>query len=183
MGLLVIGGSQGAGLFGWAVPEAVRLLPDELRALLRVAQQVRPEDMDRVRAAYEEIGVAADLRAFFEDVPERLAEATLVVSRAGASSIADISVVGRPALLIPYAAAMDDHQAANAQWLADAGGAFMIREEELTAEGLAATIEAILTDPEGAGAMAQACRAAGRPDATEHLAALVEDLAAKGRGT
>jgi UDP-N-acetylglucosamine--N-acetylmuramyl-(pentapeptide) pyrophosphoryl-undecaprenol N-acetylglucosamine transferase len=136
-----------------------------------------------VRAAYEEIGVAADLRAFFDDVPERLAEATLVLSRAGASSIADISVVGRPAVLIPYAAATDDHQAANAQWLVDAGGAFMIREEELTAEGLARTIEAILSDPEGAAAMAAASRAAGRPDATEHLAALVEDLAGKGQGT
>jgi len=183
MGLLVIGGSQGAGLFARAVPEAVGLLPQKVRALLKVAQQVRPEDMDRVRAAYEEIGVVAELRGFFEDVPERLAAATLVISRAGASSIADISVVGRPAVLIPYAAAMDDHQAANAQGLVAAGGAFMIREEELEPEGLAGTIEAILRDPEGAAAMAEASRAAGRPDATEHLAALVEHLAGKGRGT
>ena len=102
---------------------------------------------------------------FFEDVPERLAEATLVISRAGASSIADITVIGRPAILIPYAAAMDDHQAANAQGLVAAGGAFMIREDELTAEGLAGTITAILSDPEGASAMAQASRGAGRPDA------------------
>ncbi|MFO1210560.1 MAG: UDP-N-acetylglucosamine--N-acetylmuramyl-(pentapeptide) pyrophosphoryl-undecaprenol N-acetylglucosamine transferase [Amaricoccus sp.] len=178
VGLLIIGGSQGAGLFGRVVPEAVRLLPADLRARLRISQQVRPEDMDKVRATYEEIGVAAELKAFFDDVPERLAAATLAVSRAGASSIADISVVGRPAILIPYAAAMDDHQAANAAGLVAAGGAFMIREAELTAEGLAGTIECILSDPAGAAAMAEASRAAGRPDATEHLAALVESLAA-----
>ena len=127
--------------------------------------------------------MAPELRTFFDDVPDRLAEASLVISRAGASSIADIAVIGRPAILIPYAAAMDDHQAANAAGLVEAGGAFMIREEELTAEGLAGHIAAILADPEGARAMAQASRAAGRPDATEHLAALVEDLAEKGRRT
>ncbi|MFO1144724.1 MAG: UDP-N-acetylglucosamine--N-acetylmuramyl-(pentapeptide) pyrophosphoryl-undecaprenol N-acetylglucosamine transferase [Amaricoccus sp.] len=181
IGILVIGGSQGAGLFGRVVPEAVRLLPADLRARLRIAQQVRPEDMDKVRATYEEMGAAAELKSFFDDVPERLAEAALVVSRAGASSIADIAVVGRPAILIPYAAATDDHQAANAVGLVAAGGAFMIREAELTPEGLAGTIEAILSDPDGAAAMAAASRAAGRPDATEHLAALVENLAGKGR--
>ncbi len=182
MALLVIGGSQGAGLFGRIVPEALRLLDPAVRGRLRLSQQVRAEDMDRVTAVYEDLGMAAELRTFFEDVPDRLAEASLVVSRAGASSIADISVIGRPAILIPYAAAMDDHQAANARGLVEAGGAFMIREGELTAEGLAGHIAAILADPEGAGAMAQASRAVGRPDATEHLAALVEDLAEKGRG-
>lgn len=182
IGLLVIGGSQGAGLFGRVVPEALRLLDPKIRARLRLSQQVRPEDMDRVRAACEDLGMAAELRTFFDDVPARLAAASLVVSRAGASSIADISVVGRPAILIPYAAAMDDHQAANARGLVEAGGAFMIREEELTAAGLAGHIAAILADPEGARAMAAASRATGRPDATEHLAALVEDLARKGRG-
>jgi UDP-N-acetylglucosamine--N-acetylmuramyl-(pentapeptide) pyrophosphoryl-undecaprenol N-acetylglucosamine transferase len=179
MGLLVIGGSQGAGLFGRVVPEALGLLAPELRARLRLSQQVRPEDMDMVRAAYEQMGLSADLRGFFDDVPERLAEATLVISRASASSIADISVIGRPAVLIPYAAAMDDHQAANASGLVSAGGAFMIRETELTAEVLAGHIAAILGDPEGAAAMARASRSQGRPGATEHLAALVEDLAQK----
>jgi UDP-N-acetylglucosamine--N-acetylmuramyl-(pentapeptide) pyrophosphoryl-undecaprenol N-acetylglucosamine transferase len=178
--LLVIGGSQGAGLFGRIVPEAIRLLDAGVRARIRLSQQVRPEDMNRVRAAYEDLGMAPDLRTFFEDVPERLAEASLVISRAGASSIADITAIGRPAVLIPYAAAADDHQAANARGLVDAGGAFMIREDELTAEGLAVHIAAILADPEGAGAMAQASRAVGRPDASEHLAALVEDLARQG---
>jgi UDP-N-acetylglucosamine--N-acetylmuramyl-(pentapeptide) pyrophosphoryl-undecaprenol N-acetylglucosamine transferase len=179
MGLLVIGGSQGAGVFARVVPEALALLPSDLRTRLRLSQQVRPEDMDRVRAAYERAGLGAELRAFFEDVPDRLAEATLVVSRAGASSVADISVIGRPAILVPYPYATDDHQAANAAGLVSAGGAFVIREEELTPEVLAGHIAAILSDPEGAGAMARASRAAGRPDAVEHLAALVEDLALK----
>jgi UDP-N-acetylglucosamine--N-acetylmuramyl-(pentapeptide) pyrophosphoryl-undecaprenol N-acetylglucosamine transferase len=181
IGLLVIGGSQGAGLFARVVPEALRLIDPELRVRLRLSQQVRPEDMDRVRAAYEEMGVAAELRGFFEDVPERLAAASLVVSRAGASSIADISAVGRPAILIPYRHATDDHQAANAAGLVSAGGAFMIREAELTPDGLAGHIAAILADPEGAAAMAAASRGQGRPDATEHLAALVEDLAERGQ--
>lgn len=182
MRLLVIGGSQGAGLFARVVPEAIARLPEHLRARLRVAQQVRPEDMARTEDAYAALGVTAELRGFFEDVPERLAEATLVISRAGASSIADITVIGRPAILIPYAAATDDHQAANAAGLVAAGGAFMIREAELTAEGLAGHIAAILSDPEGAEAMAQASLAQGRPDATEQLAGLVERLAQQGTG-
>jgi UDP-N-acetylglucosamine--N-acetylmuramyl-(pentapeptide) pyrophosphoryl-undecaprenol N-acetylglucosamine transferase len=133
--------------------------------------------MARVTDAYAALGIPAELRGFFEDVPRRLAEATLVVSRAGASSIADITVVGRPAILIPYAAATDDHQAANASGLVEAGGAFMIREAELTAEGLAGTLSAILADAEGAEAMAAASLGAGRPDAAEDLARLVEHLA------
>ena len=165
MALLVIGGSQGAGVFARVVPEALGLLAPALRARIRLSQQVRPEDMDLARAAYERMGLAAELRAFFDDVPERLAEATLVISRAGASSIADISVIGRPAILVPYPHALDDHQAANAAGLVSAGGAFMIREEELTAEVLAGHIAAILSDPEGASAMARASRGQGRPDA------------------
>lgn len=179
--LLVIGGSQGAGLFARVVPAAIAALPEDLRGRLRLAQQVRPEDMDRTRHAYDRLGIAADLRSFFEDVPERLAAAQLVISRAGASSIADITAIGRPAVLIPYAAAMDDHQAANAAALVAAHGAFMIREQELTAERLAGHIAAILADPEGAAAMAGASRRLGRPDAVEDLARLVERLAQSGR--
>lgn len=179
--VLVIGGSQGTGLFARAVPPALALLPTELRARLRIAQQVRPEDMARAQDAYAELGIEAELRGFFEDAPERLAEATLVISRAGAGSIADITAIGRPAILIPFAAATDDHQAANAAGLVSAGGAFMIRETELTPETLARHVEAILSDAEGAEAMAQASRAQGRPDATEQLAELVERLAQQGR--
>jgi UDP-N-acetylglucosamine--N-acetylmuramyl-(pentapeptide) pyrophosphoryl-undecaprenol N-acetylglucosamine transferase len=179
MGLLVIGGSQGAGLFARVVPEALRLMAPELRGRFRLSQQVRAEDMDRVQAVYTDLGVDAELRGFFDDLPERLDTATLVISRAGASSLADITVIGRPAILVPYPHAADDHQAANARGLVAAGGAFMIREQELTPEGLAGTITAILSDPEGAAAMAHASLGQGRPDATDHLAALVEDLAHK----
>ena len=178
MSVLVIGGSQGAGLFTRIVPAALALLPAELRGRIRLSQQVRPEDMARAQDVFAELGVAADLRAFFEDAPQRLAEATLVISRAGAGSIADITVVGRPAILIPYPHATDDHQAANAAGLVRAGGAFMIREEALTPEGLAGHIAAILSDPEGAEAMAEASHAQGRPGATNELAELVERLAA-----
>ncbi|MBP7242096.1 UDP-N-acetylglucosamine--N-acetylmuramyl-(pentapeptide) pyrophosphoryl-undecaprenol N-acetylglucosamine transferase [Amaricoccus sp.] len=178
MGLLVIGGSQGAGVFARVVPSAIALLPEEMRARLRLSQQVRPEDMARVQDAYAEMGVAADLRGFFEDVPQRLAEATLVVSRAGAGSIADITVIGRPSILVPYPFAADDHQAANAAGLVQAGGAFMIREDELTPETLAGHVAAILSDPEGAEAMAEASRGRGRPDAAAELAELVERLGA-----
>lgn len=181
--LLVIGGSQGAGLFGRVVPEALALLPEGVRSRLRLSQQVRPEDMDHVRTTYGELGIDAELRGFFDDVPARLAAANLVVSRAGASSIADITVVGRPAVLIPYAAALDDHQAANAAGLVSAGGAVMIREAELTAEGLAGHIAAILGDQDVARAMAAASLAQGRPTATANLATLVEELAQKGQGS
>jgi UDP-N-acetylglucosamine--N-acetylmuramyl-(pentapeptide) pyrophosphoryl-undecaprenol N-acetylglucosamine transferase len=178
IGLLVIGGSQGAGMFARVVPQAIALLPGDLRARLSVSQQVRPEDMARAQDAYAELGVAAELRGFFDDVPERLAEAALVISRAGAGSIADITAIGRPAILIPYPHATDDHQAANAAGLVSAGGAFMIREEALTPEVLAGHIAAILSDPEGAEAMAWASLAQGRPDAVVELAELIERLAA-----
>lgn len=183
MSLLVIGGSQGAGLFSRIVPAALEQIDGDLLRRLRPVQQVRPEDMARTQDSYGRLGVVAELRGFFEDIPERLAEATLVISRAGAGSIADITAIGRPAILIPYAAALDNHQAANAAGLVSAGGAFLIREQELTPEGLAGHITAILSDPEGASAMAQASLNAGRPDATEHLAGLVEHLAQQGTGT
>lgn len=181
MGLLVIGGSQGAGVFSRVMPEALMLLDGDLRDRLRVSQQVRPEDMARTQDIYRALRIKADLRGFFDDVPRRLAEASLVISRAGASSLADITVIGRPAILIPYAAAMDDHQTANAAGLVEAGGAFVIPEAELTPDILAGHITAILSDPEGAQAMAQASLGQGRPDATEQLAGLVEHLAQKGQ--
>lgn len=181
IGLVVIGGSQGAGVFSRLLPEAMKHIEPALRDRLRLSQQVRAEDMDRVRAAYEDLGMTPDLRGFFDDVPQRLAQAALVVSRAGASSIADITVIGRPAILIPYPHAMDDHQTANARGLVEAGGAFLLPEAEITPEQLAATLAAILSDPEGASAMAEAAVRVGRPDAAAHLAALVEKLAEKGQ--
>jgi UDP-N-acetylglucosamine--N-acetylmuramyl-(pentapeptide) pyrophosphoryl-undecaprenol N-acetylglucosamine transferase len=179
MGLLVFGGSQGARVLSDVVPAAVAALPDGLRAHLRVAQQARPEDIDRVRAAYEAAGIPAEVEPFFDDIPRRLSEAQLVIARAGASSIADISVIGRPSILIPFAAAADDHQTANARGLADAGAAIVIPESALDAGALSVQIAAILQSAEVATRMARLALRQGIPDATERLVAQVLRLSRK----
>ncbi|WP_185803605.1 undecaprenyldiphospho-muramoylpentapeptide beta-N-acetylglucosaminyltransferase [Pontivivens nitratireducens] len=180
--VLVIGGSQGAAILSRVVPAALAALPDELRARLKVAHQARGEDETRVREAYAAASIEADVRSFFDDVPQRLADCHLVISRAGASSVADIAVVGRPSILIPYALATDDHQAANARGLVQAGAALMIREDALDSGGLSTEIAAILGDPTRAASMAEAARNASRPDAVQRLADLVERMS-KGTAT
>jgi UDP-N-acetylglucosamine--N-acetylmuramyl-(pentapeptide) pyrophosphoryl-undecaprenol N-acetylglucosamine transferase len=176
MSMVVIGGSQGARILSDVVPAAVAALPEGLRANLRVAHQARDEDADRATAGYDAAGVRAEIAPFFADIPRRLSEAQLVISRSGASSVADISVIGRPAILIPYAAATGDHQAANAKGLVDAGAAFVIVENALDAGSLAGHIAAILEDPARAEVMARAALGEGKPDATARLVALVEAL-------
>ncbi|MCK4861692.1 MAG: undecaprenyldiphospho-muramoylpentapeptide beta-N-acetylglucosaminyltransferase [Rhodobacteraceae bacterium] len=176
MNLLVFGGSQGASILSNVVPKAIALLPDAMKAHLNVSHQARAADQDAVVAAYEAMDVTADVQPFFEDIPVRIDAAQLIVSRAGASSIADLTVIGRPSILIPLAIAVRDEQTANAKALVESGGAFLIPEPELTAEKLAGHIKAILSDPEGAIAMAQAAAAQGKPEATQELAALVESL-------
>ena len=177
MELLVIGGSQGAHILSQVVPAAVAALPETLRAHLRVAHQARTEDLPGVVAAYADAGVRAEVEPFFTDIPRRLSEAQLVISRAGASSVADISVIGRPSILIPFAAATGDHQTANARGLVDAGAAILISEGQLDANGLSAQMAAVLLDPPRAEDMARKAQAQGRPDATDRLVALVEALA------
>ena len=179
MSVLVMGGSQGARILSDAVPPALAALPEALRAHLRVSHQARPEDLDRVAGFYAEAGIPAEVQPFFHDVPARMSEAQLVISRAGASSIADLTVIGRPAILVPFAAAAGDHQTANARGLVEAGAAILIPENLLDAETLAAQITAVLTHPDAAARMAQAALSVGAPDATERLVALVEDLATK----
>lgn len=176
MAMVVIGGSQGARILSDVVPAAVALLPAGLRANLRVAHQARDEDAVRATAAYDAAGVRAEIAPFFSDIPRRLSEAQLVISRSGASSVADISVIGRPAILIPFAAATGDHQTANAKGLLDASAAVVIQEKALDAQGLAGHIAAILEDPGRAEAMARAALGEGKPDATARLVALVEEL-------
>ncbi|MEJ6501017.1 MAG: undecaprenyldiphospho-muramoylpentapeptide beta-N-acetylglucosaminyltransferase [Rhodobacterales bacterium] len=175
--LLVIGGSQGARILSEVVPAAIALVEEDILQYIRVSHQAREEDMDAVRATYESNGIPATVRTFFNDVPSRLAECQLVISRAGASSIADISVVGRPSILIPLAAAIRNEQSANARGLEACGGALVIEEENLSAERLATAIEGILSDPELANSMAYAAMDHGKPEATEMLALLVEELA------
>ncbi|MGV8985276.1 MAG: UDP-N-acetylglucosamine--N-acetylmuramyl-(pentapeptide) pyrophosphoryl-undecaprenol N-acetylglucosamine transferase [Cypionkella sp.] len=177
MSLVVIGGSQGARVLSDVVPKALSALSETLKPLLRVAHQARDEDHDRVVATYAAGGLAAEVEPFFADIPRRLSEAQLVISRSGASSIADISVIGRPSILIPFAAATGDHQTANALGLTEAKAAVTLAESGLDAASLTREITAILTAPERAEHMAAAARAQGRPDATIRLASLVEGLA------
>ncbi len=177
LSLLVIGGSQGARILSETVPAAVALLPEALRARLRVAHQARAEDAGGVTAAYAAAGVPAEVAPFFADIPRRLAEAQLVVSRAGASSVADIAAVGRPAILIPFAAAAEDHQTANARGLVAAEGAILIPEAALSPQALARHMATVLGNPDIAARMAAGARAYGRPDATARLVELVETLA------
>ncbi|MEX0327957.1 MAG: UDP-N-acetylglucosamine--N-acetylmuramyl-(pentapeptide) pyrophosphoryl-undecaprenol N-acetylglucosamine transferase [Ruegeria sp.] len=179
MSILVMGGSQGARILSDVVPGAIAALPEMLRGFIRVSHQAREEDGERVAAMYSEYGINADVQPFFQDVPRRMSEAQLVISRSGASSVADISVIGRPSILIPFAAAAGDHQTANARGLVQAGGAIMIPENALDVSALTQQITAVLTNPEAAQKMAHAALAAGAPDATERLVALVEQLAQK----
>lgn len=176
MSVLVIGGSQGARILSDVVPAALASLQEPLKSRLRIAHQARGEDHARVTQAYAEAGISAEVEPFFDDVPRRLSECQLVISRSGASSVADISVIGRPSILIPFAAATGDHQTANARGLVDAGAAILIPEDALTPKTLSAQIALILDNPRGAVQMAASALAFGRPDATARLTDLVEDL-------
>jgi UDP-N-acetylglucosamine--N-acetylmuramyl-(pentapeptide) pyrophosphoryl-undecaprenol N-acetylglucosamine transferase len=175
--LFVTGGSQGARVLSQTVPDAVAALPPALRARLAVVQQTRPEILDAAAATYREAGVAAELAPFFSDMAERWAWAHLIISRAGASTVGEIAVAGRPAILVPLGIALDDDQGQNARLLSEAGAAVVVRESELTAQSLAAILTGLLGDPARLGRMAAAARAAATPDAAERLADLVERTA------
>ncbi|MFO1237383.1 MAG: undecaprenyldiphospho-muramoylpentapeptide beta-N-acetylglucosaminyltransferase [Alphaproteobacteria bacterium] len=174
--LLVFGGSQGARVMSDVVPAALALLPEGLRGRLRVVQQARGEDLERARAAYAALGVAAETADFFTDIPERMAGAHLTICRSGASSCAELTAMGRPALLVPYPFATDDHQSYNARVLADSGAAKMIPQPAFTADAVAREIEGLFADPARLAAMAAAAKALGRPDAAEALADAIEAL-------
>lgn len=137
MSLVVIGGSQGARILSDVVPAALAALPRSIRQNLRVAHQARAEDIERVTAAYAATGIRAEVEPFFSDIPRRFSEAQLIISRSGASSVADIATIGRPAILIPFAAAAEDHQTANARALVDAGAAILVPESRLDEIGRA----------------------------------------------
>ena len=175
--LLVFGGSQGAQFFSEAMPPAIAALPEAERRRLKVTQQARSEDEAAVRKAYAALGVEAEIAPFFNDMAARLAAAHLVISRSGASTVSEIGVVGRPALLVPYPYALDHDQAANAATLAAAGGAEVHVQSTLSTERLSALIGGLMCDPQRLSAMAEAARSAGRPDATRLLADLTEAIA------
>ena len=176
--LLVFGGSQGARVMSEIVPAAIGLMNAELRARLIVTQQVRAEDLDAVRALYSGLGVVAETEPFFADLPARMAAAHLVISRSGASTVAELSAIGRPGLLVPLPHALDQDQFANAGVLDAAGGAVRIEQRDFTPQCLAAEIARLAADPGRLAAMAKAAKAAGTIDAAERLADLVIKTAA-----
>lgn len=171
--LLVLGGSQGAHVLSAVIPQTVALLPEDLRLRLSISQQCRPEDLEETRAAYARLGVEAELARFFADVPERLAAAHLVISRAGASTVAEVTAVGRPAILVPYPFAIDDHQSVNAHAVDSAGAGWLMPEDSFTPPALAARLGSLFALPATLERAAACARAAGRPDAAMRLADVV----------
>ncbi len=178
--LLVFGGSQGARYFSDTVPPALAALPDAARRRLRVTQQCRDEDLARVRTAYAQSGITAELAPFFKDLPRSMAATHLVVARSGASSVSELTVLGRPSILVPLPHALDNDQLNNAQRLADAGAAWCIEQKSLSPQRLGAEIMALIDSPERLTAAAAAAKRAGKPDAVKLLADLVVELAGAG---
>ena len=175
--ILVTGGSQGASILGTVVPAGLGKLEPSIRHRLQVVQQCRPDDIEAVRKHYAELKIPAELMTYITDMPAKLAEAHLIIARAGASTIAELTAAGRPAILIPLPSATDDHQTANAREMAKAGGARMIAQSEFTPEALANQIEALAHDPEALANAAARSLSVGRPNAASDLADLVERIA------
>ncbi|MBL8658367.1 MAG: undecaprenyldiphospho-muramoylpentapeptide beta-N-acetylglucosaminyltransferase [Rhodospirillales bacterium] len=175
--LLVLGGSQGARVLGEVVPAAIERLDPGLRRRLVISQQCRPEGLAAAEAVYRRLEVTVDLAPFFDDVPDRLAAAHLVIARAGASTVAELTAVGRPAILVPYPFAIDDHQSANARAAAAGGAAWVVAQDAFDADALAAQLSGLFADPGRLAAAADAARAAGAPDAARRLADLVAEMA------
>ena len=174
--ILVFGGSQGARFFSDTIPATLATYPPEARAALRIVQQAREEDVARVEAAYNAAGIHAYVQAFFPNLPEAMAQSHLVIGRAGASTIAELTVMGRPSILVPLPNAIDNDQLMNARRLADAGAAVCLEQKDITIERMAAEIGQLLEAPDKLAAMAVAARNAGRPNAVVLLANLVEEL-------
>tara|TARA_Y100000815_G_scaffold19031_2_gene16382 strand:+ start:6 stop:911 length:906 start_codon:yes stop_codon:yes gene_type:complete len=174
--VLVTGGSQGASILSQVVPDGLALLPTHFRRRMQVTHQARPEDIDRVRQKYSEHGIPAEIATYLADMPEQLAWAHIVIARAGASTIAELTAAGRPAILVPYPSAADDHQTANAREMSEAGGARTIKQTSFTPTELAKQIQRLGLDTEGLEAAAVRAKSCGRPDAARDLANLVESV-------
>lgn len=176
--LLVIGGSQGASVFSRVMPEAMKLLPPHLRARIRLDQQCRAGEIDAVKQAYDALGMQVDLAPFFVDMAARLAAAHLVVCRAGASTVAELTTAGRPAVLVPLPQATDNHQYYNAQAIEDVGGGWVMAQEAFTPEALASKLETLMLMPQRLSECAAAIHALGQPNAAAVLADCVLNVAA-----
>ena len=175
--ILITGGSQGSRLLSELPPASIQILPEALRARLKVHQQTRADSVEHARKAYAEALVDAEIAPFFRDMAQRLSQAHLVIGRAGASTCCELAVAGKPAVLVPLKISLDDDQAENARLLADAGAAEIISEDELTIERLADMLQRLLADPAGLSRMAAAARSVAVPDAAERLADVVERTA------
>ena len=175
--ILVTGGSQGASILSEVVPAGFGELKRSLRQRLQVVQQCRPDDIAAVRSVYAALAIPAEVTTYITDMPAKLAEAHLVIARAGASTIAELTAAGRPAILVPLPSATDDHQTANSREMATAGGARMVPQDEFTPETLARQIEALARDPEALANAAARSLSVGRPNAASDLADLVERIA------
>ena len=179
--ILVFGGSQGARVMAEVVPPAIELVPMAVRARLSVAQQAREEDIARVRSAYERFGIAAEVASFFRDLPARIAASHLVISRSGASTVAELAAIGRPAILVPLPHALDHDQRANAGMLERAGGAIVMEQPRFTPDRVAAEVARLAAAPEKLAEMAAAARGQGVLDGADRLADLVMGVAATSR--
>jgi UDP-N-acetylglucosamine--N-acetylmuramyl-(pentapeptide) pyrophosphoryl-undecaprenol N-acetylglucosamine transferase len=181
--LLVTGGSQGATVLSEVVPDGLALLPEHFRRRLQVTQQCRAEDIEDVRAKYAKLGIPADLATYLPDLPDRLAWSHLVIARAGASTIAELTAAGRPAILIPLPSATDNHQVANAREMAKAGGARMILQKNFTPVELAKQMQKLGLAPDQLANAAERAKAVGRPNAGRDLADLVERIGGRNAET
>jgi UDP-N-acetylglucosamine--N-acetylmuramyl-(pentapeptide) pyrophosphoryl-undecaprenol N-acetylglucosamine transferase len=175
--LLVFGGSQGARALSEIVPAGIALLPEALRSRLDIVQQCRPEDLEQVHAAYDKLGLKAELAPFFKDLPQRMARAHLVIGRSGVGTVSELMVIGRPAILVPLPHALDDNQTPNADVFAEAGGGWRVSQSELSPQRLADMLVAALSDPGDLSRRAMAARTLAKPDAAQRLADVVEKLA------
>ena len=176
--LLVVGGSQGAHVFAEIVPAMLRALPDAARCRLNLVMQCRAEDLEATRAALTALEITATLQPFFDDMPQRMASAHLVICRSGASTIAELAVIGRPAILVPLPHAVENDQLHNARRVAEAGGGWLMEQKDITPERLAGFVRRLMEAPEELAVAAVAARRLGKPDAAARLADLVERLAA-----
>lgn len=174
--ILITGGSQGASIFGEVVPEAIALLPVELRAKLHITQQVRKEQRADVQNAYAKLNMLPSLASFINDMPDQLEKAHLVICRSGASTMAELATAGRPSILVPYMHAIDDHQTANGARICDAGGAWMIPQQDFTPVVLAERLQSLIHNPVMLTHAAKAAKKLGQPEADARLADVVMEL-------
>jgi UDP-N-acetylglucosamine--N-acetylmuramyl-(pentapeptide) pyrophosphoryl-undecaprenol N-acetylglucosamine transferase len=175
--LLVFGGSQGARVFSEVVPQAVTRLPHVFKSRLEIVQQCRPEDIDTVRSVYANAGIRAELQPFFTDLPQRMAQAQLVIGRSGAGTVAELMAIGRPAILVPLPHALDDNQTPNAEILSRADAGWTVAQRNLTADSLAQMLTRIISSPDDLARRAAAAHRLATPHAAEKLADMVDNLA------